>query len=160
MMPRCLPSFPLNPTYCSGADNNWRLSRWPEEMLFEHFQDEWHWTGMILAILNLHVAQMSPTKFGLNLTYGLGFGFKIVKMAAPINDSESLCRSNAFHQVSAQSNLRFGKRCRLKNSNMAAMAAILDIRTEWFKQFWISMSLRCLPFSFGSIRLTVWEMLF
>ena len=30
MMPRCLPSFPLNPSYCSEADNNWRFSRWPD----------------------------------------------------------------------------------------------------------------------------------
>ena len=30
------------------------------------------------------------------------------------SNSESLCRSNAFHQVSAQSNLRFGRRCCLK----------------------------------------------
>ena len=49
-----------------------------------------------------------------------------------LSNSESLCRSNASSQVSAQSNLRFGRRCRLKNSNMAAMAAILDIRTEQF----------------------------
>ena len=49
-----------------------------------------------------------------------------------LSDFESLCRSNASHQVSAQSNLRFRKICCLKNSNMAAMAAILDSRTEQF----------------------------
>ena len=40
---------------------------------------------------------------------------------------------------------------------MTAMAAILDIETEWFKQFWVLMSLQCLPSSFGTIRLMVWE---
>ena len=77
---------------------------------------------MILAILNPHVAQMPSSKFGLYLT---GFrsrcSFKSFKMAV---HSESLYRSNASHQVSAQSKLRFGRTCRLKNSNMAAMAAI------------------------------------
>ena len=45
-----------------------------QKMLFENFQDGWHrgqlgyWNRIILAILNLHVAPMPPTKFGLNLT--------------------------------------------------------------------------------------------
>ena len=71
--------------------------------------------------------------------------------------SESLCCSDASHQVSAQSDLRFGRRCHLKISKMDDMAAILDIGVERFKQFWISMSLWCLQSSFGSIRHTVWE---
>ena len=40
--------------------------------------------------------------------------------------SESLCCSNASHQVSAQSYLLFGK-CHLKIFKMATMVAILDI---------------------------------
>ena len=40
-----------------------------------------------------------------------------------LSNSEALCRSKATHQVSAQSNLRFGRRCHLKNFKMAAMAA-------------------------------------
>ena len=48
------------------------------------------------------------------------------------SNSESLCRSDASHQVSAQSHLQFGRSCCLKNFNMAAMAAILDIGTEQF----------------------------
>ena len=56
------------------------------------------------------------------------------KMAAILkrndfSNSESLCRSDASHQVS-ESDLWFGRRCRLKTFNTAAMAAILDIRTE------------------------------
>ena len=38
----------------------------------------------------------------------------------------NLCHCDASHQVLAQSNLRFGRRCRLKNFKMAA----LDIRME------------------------------
>ena len=43
-------------------------------MQFEDLEDGRHsgqfgyQNGMILAILNLHMAQMPPTKFGLNLT--------------------------------------------------------------------------------------------
>ena len=48
------------------------------EMSFEEFQDGHcgshlgYRNGMILAILNLYVSPMSPIKFQLNLTYGLG----------------------------------------------------------------------------------------
>ena len=37
--------------------------------------------------------------------------------------------------VSAQSYLRFRRRCHLKNFKMAAIAAILDTGTERFQQF-------------------------
>ena len=49
-----------------------------EEMSFEEFQDGHHGghlgyqKGTILAILNLHVAIMPPTKFQLNPTYVSG----------------------------------------------------------------------------------------
>ena len=49
-----------------------------------------------------------------------------------LSNSESLCRSEASHKVSAQSVLWFWRRYRLKNFKMAAMAAILDIGTEQF----------------------------
>ena len=45
---------------------------------------------------------------------------------------ESLCHCDASHQVSAQSDLGFGMRSRLKNFKMATMVAILDIGTERF----------------------------
>ena len=43
-------------------------------MLFEEFQDGHlgYRNRTILAILNLHVATMPPTKFQLNPTYGSG----------------------------------------------------------------------------------------
>ena len=82
-------TFPLNLTYCSGADNNWRLSRWLEKMLLEDFQDGWHgshlwyWNRMILAILNLHGPNASHHVWAQS---DLGFqsrcGFKIFKMVA------------------------------------------------------------------------------
>ena len=126
-----------------------RLRVW-EEMSFEDFQDGQHGghvayqNGMILAILNLHVAPMPSTKFGLDLTWGLGADVvsrfsrwppRRPSWLAEQNDfsnSDSLCFSNASQQVSAQSNLRFGRRCRLKTFKMSAMAALLDIGMKRF----------------------------
>ena len=54
-------------------------------MSFEDFQEGRHGgylrylNGMILAILNLHVVTMPPTKFQLNPTYGSGGDTKNVK---------------------------------------------------------------------------------
>ena len=42
----------------------------------------------------------------------------------------NLCHCDASHQVLAQSNFRFGRRCCLKYFKMATMAAILDMGTE------------------------------
>ena len=56
-----------------------------EEMSFEEFQDGHHGILLgyrnetILAILNLHVATISPTKFQLNPTYGSGGDVENVK---------------------------------------------------------------------------------
>ena len=47
-------------------------------MSFEEFQD-WISDGTILAILNLHVSRMLPTKFQLNPTYGSGGDVENVK---------------------------------------------------------------------------------
>ena len=41
------------------------------------------------------------------------------------SNSESLCHSDASHQVLVQSNLQFGRRCGLKNFKMAAMEEML-----------------------------------
>ena len=49
-----------------------------------------------------------------------------------LSNSESTCHPYVSHQVSAHSDLLFGRRCGLKNFKMAAMAAILDIGTEQF----------------------------
>ena len=47
--------------------------------------------------------------------------------AEQFNNSESSCHPNASHQVSAQSDLLFERRCGLKNFKMVA---ILDTGTE------------------------------
>ena len=65
------------------------------------------------------------------------------------SNSESLCCSDASHQVSAQSDLRFGWRCHLKIFKIADIAAILFIRTEWFYQFYLSMWPQMPPTKFG-----------
>ena len=48
------------------------------------------------------------------------------------SNAESLCHSDASHKVSAQSDLWFRGRCRLKNFKIAAVVAVLDIGTEQF----------------------------
>ena len=109
-----------------------------EEMSFEEFQDGrrggllGYRNGTILAILNLCVAVMPPIKFWLNPNYGLGGDIVWRISGNDFSNSESLCHCDASHEVSAQSDLRIGRRCRLKNFKMAAMAAILDIGTERF----------------------------
>ena len=114
-------------------------------MSFEEFQDGCHGgdlgyrNGKILAILNLHMAPMPPTKFGLNLTKGSGADVVSIFSRWPLSwiaewndfsNSESLCCSDASHQIMAQSNSWFGRRCHLKNFEMADMVAILDIGME------------------------------
>ena len=77
-----------------------------------------------------------------DLWFGRRCGLKNFKMAAmaawrpswiserkDFSNSESLCHYDASHQVLAQSNLRFGRRCHLKNFKMVSIAAILDIGT-------------------------------
>ena len=110
-----------------------------EEMSFEEFQDGHHLgyrNGTILAILNLSVAPMVPIKFRLNLIYSLGGDvvWRISRWPPWRNDlsnSEILCCSYASHQVSAQSDLWFG-RCCLNNFKMAAMADIW--RLSWISE--------------------------
>ena len=200
---QCLPSsFGSIWPYGLGGDVVWRLSRWPPSQLNDFSNSEslcrvdashqvsaqsdlWfvrrchlknfkmaamaaiygshleYQNRTILAILNLCVTVMPPIKFWLNPTYRLG-GDVVWRISRWLpseqnnfSNSESLCHCDASHQVSALSDFWFG-RCCLKNFKMATMA-ILDIATEWFEQFWISMLCRCLPSSFGSIWLMVWE---
>ena len=47
------------------------------------------------------------------------------------SDSESLCSSSTSHQVLAQSDLPFGRRCRLKNFKMAAMPSWISDRNDF-----------------------------
>ena len=110
-----------------GYWNGW------EEMMFLRGGHLGYRNGTILAILNLCITVMLPIKFQLNLTYGLGDVVWRISIWPPwrpswilewndFSNSESLCHCDASHQVSAQSDLRFGRRCHLKNFK-AAMAA-------------------------------------
>ena len=76
---QCLPSS-------FGSIHGGYLGYWKErEMLFEEFKDGRHGghlgyqNGTILAILNLHVATMPPTKCQLNPTFGSGGDVENVK---------------------------------------------------------------------------------
>ena len=111
-----------------------QLTVW--EMAFKEFQYGCHGghpgyqNRTILAILNIYVAPIPPIKFWLSWTYGLG-GYVVWRISRGppwrpswipernyFSNSESLQSSNASHQVSAQSDLWFGRRCRLKNFKM------------------------------------------
>ena len=67
---------------------------------------------------------MPPTKFWLNLAYCLRADVvwrfsrwppSWILEQNDFSNSESPCHSNAFHQVSVQTDLWFGRRCGLKN---------------------------------------------
>ena len=121
-----------------------------EQMSFQDFPAGHHgshfryWNGMNLAILNLHVTPMPPTMFGLNPAYHSGVDVvwrfsrwppwrsSWILEQNSFSNSESPCYSDASHQVSAPSDLQFGRRCCLKIFKMTDMAAILDIGTEPF----------------------------
>ena len=85
----------------------------------------------ILAILSLYNSPKPPIKFQLNRTYLFGIRC-VLKNWRPswisernnFSNSEFLFHCDASHQVLAQSNFRFGRRCHLKNSK------ILDIGIE------------------------------
>ena len=142
--------FQLNLTYCLGLDVVWRISISERN---------------VLGILNLCVTVMLIVKFWLNPTFGFG-GDVVWRISRwwpwrpswisernNLSSSESPCHSDASHRVSAQSDLWFWMRYRLKNFK----TAILDIGMERFLQFWISVSLWSFPSSFRSIQLTAWE---
>ena len=111
---------------------------------------------MFLAILNLHVTPMPPTKFWLNLIYHQGadevwrfsrwpsWGPSQISDQNNFSNSESLCHSDAADQVWVQSTLRFGRRCHLKNFNLrwenGTNLAVLNLHSP-----------QCLPLSFSSI---------
>ena len=109
--------------------------------MFEEFQESHHCGHLgyrnerILAILNLCVAPMPPIKFRLNPTYVRGempaekkknildigterFYLAILNLHGGhfgYRNGRILAILNASHQVSAQCDLWFGRRCRLKN---------------------------------------------
>ena len=103
-----------------------QLTVW-EEISSEEIQDGRHGSQLgylnrtILAILNLFLALMLPTKFRLNLTYGLGGDviWRIsrwppwnVMILAILNLCVTVIQCTSY-QVLAQSDLRFGRRCHL-----------------------------------------------
>ena len=116
-----------------------------EEMSFEEFQEGLEIdlgcrNRTNLKVLKLHVSRMPPSRFQLNQTYRSGADVVSIFSSWPpyrpswtsernnLSYSESLCCSDASHQVSTQSDFRFGRRCRLKSFKMADVAASLDIR--------------------------------
>ena len=93
------------------------------KMSFEDFHNGWHGSylgyrnRMILAILNLHGPKCGADVIS-RFSRWLPRQPSWISEQNDFSNSESLCCSNPSHQVSAQSNLLFGRRCRLKNFKM------------------------------------------
>ena len=136
-------------------------------MSFEKFQDGrhlGHGNGTILVILDLCVTVMPPIKFQPNQTYGLG-GDVVWKISRwppwwpscksdrnNFSNSESLCHCDASHQVLAQSDLRFGRRCHLRISRWLPWRPSWILEGNEFSNF--ESLCHCYASSIG---LTVWE---
>ena len=114
------------------------------EMLFKEFQDGWHlgylnWTNW--AILNFLVIPIPLIKFQLNLTFCSRDVFLRISRWPPswiskrnkFSNSESPCRFDTSYQVSAQSDLPFGRRCHNKEFK-DGRAFLISERNE-FLQF-------------------------
>ena len=104
-----------------------RLNVW-EEMWFEEFRAGHHcgqlgyWNRMILAMLNFHNNPKLPLKFKPNQTYHSGADVtwrfsrwlpwwpSWISEENHFSNSKSPCCPDAFHQVSAPSDLRFWSR--------------------------------------------------
>ena len=114
MSPQCPPS---------SFGSTW-LTVW-EEIRFEQFQDGGHlahWNRRTLAIPNFHNTPMPPIMFKLNQTYHLVADViwrfsrwlpwwpSWISEQNHFSNSKSSCCPDAFHQVSAQSNLLYGNR--------------------------------------------------
>ena len=99
-----------------------------------------YWNRTILAILNLCVTVMPPIKFQLNQGLGGDVIWRISRWLPwwpswiwernDFSKFEFLCHCDASHQVSAQSDLGFRRRCCLKNFKMAALVASWIL--EWY----------------------------
>ena len=100
-------------------------SKAPGELTIEDLQDGscgghlGYCNKMFLAILDHHIVPMPPTKFWLNLTYHSGadevwrfsrwppWGPSQILDQNDFSNSESLCHTNASHQVWVQSEMSF-----------------------------------------------------
>ena len=123
-----------------------QLSVW-EEISFEEFQYGCHGghlgyqNGTILAILNLYVAPMPPIKFWLTRNYGLGW-------------RPSWISERNYFWLSRTYGLGGDVVWRISRWRHCGH---LGYRNGTILAILISVLLWCLPSSFGSIRLTIWE---
>ena len=144
--------FWLNLTYGLGGDVVWRISRWPP------WRPSW-----ILDLNNFSNSESlchcdASNEVWLNPTYSLGevicrisrwpwWRPLWISERNNFSNSECLCHYDALHQVLAQFNLWFGRRCRLKNLSW------ISERNEFGISEFLCYSHQVL----GSIGLTVWE---
>ena len=129
--------FQINRTYGLGGDAVWRISRWPpwQPSWISEWNDFSNFECLCHCDASHQVSAQSDLGLGGDVVWRISrwptWRPSWISEQNNFSNFESLCHCDASHQVSAQSDLGFG-RCRLKNFKMAAMAAILDIRTERF----------------------------
>ena len=109
---------------------------------------------------------MPPTKFWLNRTYrsrvDAVWRFSRwppwwISEQNNFSNSESLYCSDAFHQVSALSNLQFGRRMLFEEFQDGHHSGHLGYRNRTILSVLNVHVNQCLPPSFGLIWITVWE---
>ena len=115
--------FQHNLTYGFGGDIVWRITRWPT------WQPSWlsEQNNFCNSESLTTVTVMPPIKFWLNLGRDVIWTISRRPPWWPswtlewnhFSNSQSLCHCDASHQVSAQSDLGFRRRCHLKNFKMA-----------------------------------------
>ena len=96
--------------------------------------------GTILAIFDLQITPMLPSKFQVNWPFGSGEEAKTIAAAA-ISEFRSeyklfaTSHRDASYQVSSQLAFWFRRKKRKNDFMMAATAAILDFGSELFSYF-------------------------
>ena len=155
--------FPFHLTYCSGADNNWRLSRWlPWQPSGIWFLWRYKKYEKLLTDIQMRDGPWSTAPGELtieDLQNGCcgghrhrGYCNKMFLAILNLHVAQMPWIPPSFGSIwlSIREKMRF-------EIFQHGHLDISDIIPEQFQQFWISISLWCLPLSLCSICITVWE---
>ena len=109
----------LHPTYCLGADNNWRLSRWlpwrPSWMMLMEMSKMWKVTDGHMDEANRPQHKLTWSKLTIeDLQNGCCICYHGYCNKTFLSNSESPCHPNASDQVLVQSDLPFESKWGLK----------------------------------------------
>ena len=113
--------------------------------------------GTILAIFDLHVTAMLPTKAENRFSRWQRWGPSWISDLNYFSYLLCISQPGASYQVSSQFAFQFRRRSEKWIFKMAATAAILDLQSEQFEIFFIYKSPRCFLPIFKSTGLSVQE---